>query len=114
MVGRAALGRPWLPAQIAQSLTGAAANPAPSLAAQKQDLIELYEDVLSHHGSAVGLRHARKHLRASIDVATAAFGSVLPEPVARARTAALTCEQPALVMRQIGEIYAAAAQRMAA
>jgi nifR3 family TIM-barrel protein len=114
MIGRAALGQPWLLRQIAQSLGGGTAIPTPSLAAQKQDLIELYEDMLSHHGRAVGGRQARKHLRASIDVATAAFGSVLPEPVTRARAAALTCEQPALVMRQIGEIYAAAAQRMAA
>jgi nifR3 family TIM-barrel protein len=114
MIGRAALGHPWLAGQIAHSLAGAAIPPAPPLTVQKQDLIELYDDILSHHGSAVGLRHARKHLRASIDVATTAFGSNLPEPVARARTAALTSEQPVLVIHQIGEIYAAAAQRMAA
>ena len=42
---------------------------APSLAVQL-DLIEaLYDEMLSHHGVALGRRHARKHLGWALDAA---------------------------------------------
>jgi tRNA-dihydrouridine synthase B len=57
MVGRAAQGCPWLPG----SLAGAAH--APTKAEDIADIaLEHYETMLEHYGSAVGLRHARKHL----------------------------------------------------
>jgi nifR3 family TIM-barrel protein len=110
MIGRAALGRPWLPGAIGQGRVSA----APPLSTQKADLITLYEDMLSHHGTTVGLRHARKHVRASLEVATAGLGPALPEVVLRAHKHALTGEQPGAVLRAIGDVYAAAEQRAAA
>ncbi|MDF2233092.1 tRNA dihydrouridine synthase DusB [Albimonas sp. CAU 1670] len=62
MVGRAARGRPWLPAQIAAALAGRPVPATPSLADQAGSLIEHYRDMLRFYGRDVGLRCARKHL----------------------------------------------------
>jgi nifR3 family TIM-barrel protein len=61
MVGRAAIGRPWLVGQIASELDGhAAIEPAPRDKAAAA--VEHYEGLLSLYGRDVGIRHARKHL----------------------------------------------------
>jgi nifR3 family TIM-barrel protein len=114
MIGRAMLGRPWLAGEIAQTWSRGRAPAPPPLRDQKADLIALFDDMLSHHGTTVGLRHARKHVRASLDVAIADLGPTPPEAILRARTAALTAEHPAAVIREIGEIFAATEQRVAA
>ena len=62
MVGRAARGRPWLPAQIAAHLAGRPAPQVPGLAEQAGSLIDHYRDMLAFYGRDVGLRCARKHL----------------------------------------------------
>lgn len=65
MIGRAAIGRPWLPAQIAAELAGETfAEPDSkarfdSLTAQIRDAVELY-------GPRQGVRICRKHVSASI------------------------------------------------
>jgi len=111
MVGRAAVGRPWLVGQIARYLRDGAIQSPPPLAAQRAQLVGLYEDILRHYGVAVGLRHARKHLRASVDVAT---GPSPPAAILRARTEMLTAEHPGTVIRNIEHLYDTAEQRMAA
>ena len=69
MIGRAARGRPWLPGQIARSLAGGRPESAPALSAQLSIVGELYEEMLEHHGLAIGRRHARKHLGWALDAA---------------------------------------------
>ena len=63
MVGRAALGRPWLLGEIACSLNDLAAQ-TPSLSERCDIAIEHYRGLLGLYGLAFGLRHARKHLQA--------------------------------------------------
>ena len=66
MIGRAAVGRPWLVGQIAAVLQGTAAA-APSLAERRDAAIDHYETLLSLLGIEKGHRHARKHLCAYAD-----------------------------------------------
>lgn len=56
MVGRAALGAPWLLGEIVHAR-------APSEAAQRQSLLELVADVQRLYGETAGLRIARKHIQ---------------------------------------------------
>jgi len=62
MIGRGAQGRPWFPGQVAHYLKTGEARPAPPLAEQLELLLTHYRDMLDHHGSYRGVRHARKHL----------------------------------------------------
>jgi tRNA-dihydrouridine synthase B len=62
MVGRAAYGRPWLPAQIAHFLRTGETLPEPDLPAQKSILLDHYTAMLSHFGTDAGMRLARKHV----------------------------------------------------
>jgi tRNA-dihydrouridine synthase B len=62
MVGRAAYGRPWAPAQIAQFLCTGDRVPEPDLAVQKQIMLEHYADMQAHFGRDAGMRLARKHI----------------------------------------------------
>ena len=113
MIGRAALGRPWLPGQIGRYLQTGESEGAPSLDVQKSLLEMLYEEILSHYGIAIGLRHARKHLRAAIDFAVASVGAEWGA-VRALRTQILTAQYPALVRRGIDEAYDAVAWRLVA
>jgi tRNA-dihydrouridine synthase B len=113
MIGRAVLGRPWLPGQVAHALRGGAPPGAPALERQRMLLAALYEELLLHHGTEVGLRHARKHLRAALDVAAETAG-LTPESMQRQRAAVLTADSPREVVHRIDEAFDAIAWRMAA
>ena len=62
MLGRAAQGRPWLPAQIGAALHGTPAPVVPQGAALADLVAGHYEAMLGFHGRDLGLRIARKHL----------------------------------------------------
>lgn len=83
MIGRAALGRPWLVGQIDDHLH---ARPwaAPASAERHEAALEHYETLLDLFGVAKGIRHARKHLCAYAD--DAAREGYLP-PALRSRIA---------------------------
>ncbi len=66
MIGRAALGRPWLVGQINRFLQSKPSAP-PSLGQRRQAALEHYETLLELFGVAKGIRHARKHLCAYAD-----------------------------------------------
>ncbi len=66
MIGRAAMGQPWLIGEIASHLEGTSFN-APSLAQQLDGLCEQIEDSLSLYGAKLGIRMVRKHVAAHID-----------------------------------------------
>jgi nifR3 family TIM-barrel protein len=67
MVGRGAYGRPWAPGRIAAALAvgGEAVDPAPAEIAGI--LAEHYDAMITHHGRALGVRMARKHLGWTFD-----------------------------------------------
>ncbi len=104
MVGRGAYGRPWLPGQIARRFETGIAEAVPTLAVQLGYICQLYDDILSHYGVHIGLRHARKHLGWSLDAA--AFDSDASEAaLKRWKQTILTSEDPAAVHRQLTDAY---------
>lgn len=74
MIGRCAVGRPWLVGDIAHALQhGETRRPlAPEI--RLDAALEHYETLLSAFGVAQGLRHARKHLAAYAEHAALADG----------------------------------------
>jgi len=66
MVGRAAMGRPWLAGEIAASLDGMRWR-KPDLDEQVGSLEEQVSDALALYGPVLGLRMVRKHVSAAID-----------------------------------------------
>jgi tRNA-dihydrouridine synthase B len=104
MIGRAAQGRPWLPGQVAGYLAGGHRGEEPTLAIQQALITTLYDEMLAHHGVAIGRRHARKHLGWGLDAAAATAGA--PETLLKAhRQRVLTAELPALVHRHLAEAF---------
>lgn len=69
MIGRAARGRPWLPAQVAAGLAGRPAVRQPEGRALADLVAGHYAAMLSFYGKALGLRVARKHLGWYMDAA---------------------------------------------
>lgn len=63
MIGRAAVGRPWLCGEIARGLAGALTEP-PGAQECRDAALEHFETLLSTMGERAGVRHARKHLAA--------------------------------------------------
>jgi nifR3 family TIM-barrel protein len=78
MIGRAAMGQPWIVGEIAAGLAGRGWV-APSPAVKAAAAVEHYEGLLSLYGREVGLRHARKHLAAYAEAAAADGHHVPPE-----------------------------------
>jgi nifR3 family TIM-barrel protein len=104
MIGRGAQGQPWLPGQVGRWLETGQAEVAPALAEQLRLVTRLYDDVLSHYGLRIGLRHARKHLGWSLDVAARSSG-VPPEVLKQWRGAILTSDAPDTVRRLLAEAF---------
>jgi len=104
MIGRGALGQPWLPGQIGRQMQTGCAEPVPALADQLDYLRALYDDILGLYGVRIGLRHARKHLGWALDVA-AAVGNAPPAALKAWRTRILTAEDPVVVQRSLGDAY---------
>jgi tRNA-dihydrouridine synthase B len=102
MVGRGAQGRPWFPGKLARYLMTGQREPAPTLSEQLALVSALYGEMLAHHGIAIGLRHARKHLGWALDAAAATAGA--PAHLLKAqRSRVLTASDPALVLRRLAE-----------
>ena len=104
MIGRGAQGQPWLPGQIGRQLSGAAAEPPPSLAQQLDYVRALYDEVCRHYGLRVGLRHARKHLAWALDVA-AACAEAPAEKLKAWRAKILTSDDPRQVHSALTEAF---------
>ncbi|MFM9975313.1 MAG: tRNA dihydrouridine synthase DusB [Beijerinckiaceae bacterium] len=70
MIGRGALGKPWLVGEIAAQLAG---QPwmRPTAAEMADAAVRHYDFLLSSMGLSIGLRHARKHVVAYLEEATA-------------------------------------------
>ena len=113
MVGRAAQGRPWFPGQVARYIATGKREPAPPLREQFTLIDTLYDEMLVHHGLAIGRRHARKHLGWALDSAAATTG-VSTDLLKQHRARVLTAEEPAQARRMLADAYDAFAWRAAA
>jgi nifR3 family TIM-barrel protein len=109
MVGRAALGRPWLVGEIGAGLAGRA---VPTLSIPQKAAVarEHYEGLLALMGTAHGVRHARKHLAAYADEAEASGC----RPDAALRREMLTSDDPTTVLRALAELFSSECDRVAA
>jgi nifR3 family TIM-barrel protein len=104
MIGRGAQGQPWLPGQIGRRLQTGVAESTPSLIEQLGYIRALYDEVCSHYGLRIGLRHARKHLGWALDVAAAC--SCAPAATIKAwRQKILTSEDTAGVHRSLQDAF---------
>jgi nifR3 family TIM-barrel protein len=107
MIGRAARGRPWLPAAIERALRqGAEASPPPR-AHLLQSLLALYDDTLTFYDQPLGVRIARKHIAWMID---AEFGPELRET----RKAICALDDPRRVREALLALFDGADARAAA
>jgi tRNA-dihydrouridine synthase B len=109
MVGRGAQGRPWFPGQLARYLATGIREAAPALDEQLALIGALYQEMLEHHGTAVGLRHARKHVGWALDAAAATAGASTALLKAQ-RGRVLTAEEPAVVLARLAQAFDAFAQ----
>ncbi len=110
MVGRAALGQPWLVGDIAFFLRNGHERPALSPETRQAAAREHYSTLLELMGPAQGLRHARKHLAAYADVAArSGFGLTDAE-----RRRLVASEDISEVFNLIGRLYATAPKAEAA
>jgi tRNA-dihydrouridine synthase B len=62
MIGRGCYGRPWFLSQVVAWLTRRQRIPDPPLSSQLAIVEGHYENMLSHYGTDVGVRIARKHV----------------------------------------------------
>ncbi len=97
MIGRAALGRPWLVGAIARHLAGEPVL-SPSVETRRDAALEHYDLMLSLYGAARGVRHARKHLAAYALHAGCDMGSNLAQ-------ALVTSEEPRVVRGLLAAIF---------
>jgi tRNA-dihydrouridine synthase B len=104
MIGRGAQGQPWLPGQIARRLESGIVESAPPLAEQLKHIRALYDEVCSHYGLRIGLRHARKHLGWALE--TAAQYSRAPAATLKGwRQKILTSDEPSSVHRSLQNAF---------
>jgi tRNA-dihydrouridine synthase B len=113
MIGRGAQGRPWIPGMLARYLATGMRGIPPTLSDQLALISALYDEMLIHHGTAIGLRHARKHLAWALDAAAATAGA--PEPLLKAsRHDVLTATDPLVVQRRLLEAFDALGSKSSA
>jgi len=104
MMGRGAQGQPWLPGQIGRRFETGIAEAAPSLVEQLDHVRALYDEVCSHYGLRIGLRHARKHLGWALEVAARCSG--VPAMTLKSwRERILTANDPLSVHRSLADAF---------
>lgn len=101
MIGRAAVGQPWIVGQAARSLGGAEA-PLPSAVERRDAAIEHFEGLLIQMGERAGVRHARKHLAAYAAHARTPDGG---EADRADRYRLVTSETPAEIISLLGSFF---------
>lgn len=105
MVGRAALGRPWLLNQVRHYLSTGERLPDPPLAEQLATILCHYEAILAHYGKDQGVRLARKHF--------GWYSKGLPGS-AEFRAKVMTLSDPDAVRSLVCSFYEPLVERMAA
>ncbi len=105
MIGRAAIGAPWIVGAIARALRTGAALEEPPLAERREAALSHLDSLLVAMGARAGLRHARKHLSAYAEKA-----GVAPA----IRSALVTTELPDVATGLLARVFEAAEGRKAA
>lgn len=108
MIGRAALGRPWLVGQIGRWLAGGAPPRDPPLARQLEIASIHLRESVALYGAALGLRMVRKHLAAYL--AAARGGTPAPSE----RIAVLEASDEVEALDALSRFYEGAARARAA
>lgn len=96
MVGRGAQGRPWVARMIADGLSGAN-DQSPDTNLLRDTILQHYEELLSHHGTHIGMLTGRKHI-----------GWYLKDYAGSdaLRSRINTCDDPAAIMAMIADYLA--------
>ena len=98
MIGRAALGRPWIAREVARALATGRAMEEPDLDARLAIILDHFQDSLAFYGDRLGLKTFRKHLARYIEDAPLA----LSPPSSRAAKAHLCAlDDPRAVERGV-------------
>lgn len=104
MIGRAARGKPWFPGQVGHYLETGEMRADPSVAEQRDVLLELYESWLHHSGPERGAREARKHIGWALEGAARSLGRAA-DWAKTWRADLLKETDPAKVLRGISNAY---------
>ena len=105
MIGRAAIGAPWIVGSIARALQSGAALSEPPLDERRDAALSHLDSLLAAMGRRAGLRHARKHLAAYAEKAGAAPAI---------RSALVTSEDADVAMGLLARAFEGAEDREAA
>ncbi|WP_233348985.1 tRNA dihydrouridine synthase [Henriciella marina] len=103
MVGRSAVGRPWMLGEISAHLAGRTNWSEPSAAEKHESLIEQIEDSMTLYGTCLGLRIVRKHISASIDWLANDWSDTERREI---RSAACKFVEPAPLFDFLNRVYA--------
>jgi tRNA-dihydrouridine synthase B len=96
MIGRAALGAPWLVGAISRALADGGQIRLPSRRERREAALEHLDWLIDALGPRAGLRHARKHLAAYADAAGAP---------ASLRREVVTAEDPGRARELLGQAF---------
>lgn len=111
MIGRAALGRPWLPGAVAEALaSGSDTIRMPPVAEQGEAALRHYADTLALYGEALGLRVARKHVAAYVDHAPI---DLVPAERQSLRSALCRLEDAREAAKRLAELFFGGRQPLA-
>ena len=107
MIGRAAVGRPWLVGEVAYALETGGAKNTLTAAERRNCALDQYATLLSIYGRDRGVRHARKHL-----AGYATHAGVLPGT--EQHIALVTESNPDRVFSRLSDLFDESALEMAA
>ena len=96
MIGRAAVGTPWLVGQVSRALAEDCPPCEPDAAAKRDAALEHLDWLIGKLGAGAGLRHARKHL--------AAYGDAAGAP-GHLRRELVTTDNPRRAFAMLAEIF---------
>lgn len=102
MVGRAAMGQPWLLGQIDAHLSGIAGWHKPDARTRLDSLLEQIEDSIELYGKTLGMRIVRKHISATIDLLDLDWTQ---EQRRHIRSEACQTVEPAALFQMLESIY---------
>jgi nifR3 family TIM-barrel protein len=102
MIGRAAQGRPWLPAALLRALTTGGEAIPPPRETVCASLLDLFEDTLEFYGLKNGLRIARKHIASTI---AAELTEMSADQRRQARARVFALERPQEVRAAIAGLF---------